>query len=467
MPSPTAQTPYTESVSRRDTLLYCAPVLAYGFYFNFMILYAVKYSTDVLLISSTIVGVMFGLARLWDTISDPMVGYLSDRTRSRFGRRRPWIGAAAIPLGLVGIMMYTQPSGLSQTALAIWVGVGMIGIYTALTAIQVPHYAWGAELTPDYHERSRLFGAHTVAQYVGMLLALAGLAFVIWPDEGSLVSQKASVSQLSLGAGLIAFVLIMLCVVALPEKAPQRVANEPVLRSFATLWKNPHARILLIVNFIERTGYSTIGILTLYVADYVLGMQIFSLVIISLYIIAGGISTPLWVWLAGKYGKPRVWLSAMWLTAAGFNLLFLGAFLEQPQQLILFPVITLIVGAAAGCGSILSSSVLADVIDYDELHTGTRREGAYYACWHFSTKVSLSFMVVLIGAVMEFAGYIPNEVQTRTVILTIMGLYCLFPGVAHIIGAWLFRSKFRFDRAAHDTVRAALQSRHRQQASSG
>ena len=464
MPTALSDVPESERVSLRDTLLYCAPVLAYGFYFNFMILYAVKYSTDVLLISATIVGGLFGIARLWDTVSDPLVGYLSDRTRSRYGRRRPWIGAAAIPLGLTGIMMFTQPQGLSPVALIFWVGAGMIGIYTALTAIQVPHYAWGAELTPNYHERSRLFGAHTIAQHLGMFLSVAGLGLVIGPHGGSLEWQKMSVSYLSVGIAFIALLLILICVVPLREVVQKPSSRESVFRSFATLWGNKHARVLFIVNFIERTGYSTIGILTLYVADYVLRLQQFSLIIILLYIVAGGASTPLWVWLAGKYGKTRVWLAAMTLTAVGFGLLFIAAFIEQWEQLILFPIMTLVVGAAAGCGSILSSSVLSDIIDYDELQTGRRREGAYFACWHFSTKISLSFMVVLVGAVLELVGYVPNEEQPRTVILTIMGLYCLFPALTHLIGAWLFWSKFRFDQTDHARVREALEKLRGQRA---
>ena len=462
MRTPLPEVPQAERVPLRDTLLYCAPVVAYSFYFNFTILYLVKYSTDVLLISATIVGGIFGVARLWDTISDPLTGYLSDQTRSRFGRRRPWIAVAALPLGLAGIMIYTHPQGLSHTALIVWVGAGMIGLYTALTAIQVPHYAWGAELTPNYHERSRLFGAHALAQYVGMLLAIVGLWVLIGFNQGSLAWQKTSASFLAMVVAAVALVLILSCVFGLREVGQNSAARESLTRAFATLWRNRHARILLIVNFIERTGYSTIGVLTLYVADYVLRLPQFSILIILIYVLAGAAATPLWVWLAGRYGKSVVWFSAMVCTAVGFNLLFLAAFLEQREQLMLFPVLTLFIGAAAGCGTVLSSSVLSDVIDYDELQTGQRREGAYFACWQFSNKVSLSFMVVLIGAVLELSGYIPNEAQPRAVVLTIMGLYCLFPGCAHVIGAWLFWCKFKFNQSDHAQVREELEARRGQ-----
>lgn len=133
--------PTAERVSVRDRLAYAAPAVAYGFYANFMIVYVMKYSTDVLLISASVVGALFGFARLWDTVSDPLMGHLSDRTRTRLGRRRPWILVGSMPLALFGVMIFTQPQFLSQTALGIWVGIALIGVYTAMTAVQVPHYA--------------------------------------------------------------------------------------------------------------------------------------------------------------------------------------------------------------------------------------------------------------------------------------------------------------------------------------
>ncbi len=453
---PAAQVPASERLGVRDRLAYAAPAVAYGFYSNFLVVYVMKYSTDVLLISASVVGALFGLARLWDTFSDPLMGYLSDRTRTGLGRRRPWILAGALPLAMTGIMMFTQPSALSHLGLSVWVGVALIGVYTALTTIQVPHYAWGAELTPNYHERNRLFGAHTVAQYVGALLAVASLALIINADSG----QAAAASEISIVAGLIVFVLIVVSVLALKETSTaQQPSRTGLLKSFQKVWRNPHARILLIVNFIERTGYSTIGVLTLYVADYVLNIPEIAILIISLYLLSAGASTPLWVWLAGRYGKARVWFSAMLCTGVGFTGMFGATFLDQSGQLILMPITTLIVGAAAGCGSILSSSVLSDVIDYDELETGERREGAYFACWNFTIKFSVSFMALLIGVLLDLAGYIPGASQPFSVMLIIMVLYCLFPAAAHFVGAWLFKSKFRFSQADHDAVRSALADR--------
>ena len=455
------EVPAGERVSLRDRLAYSVPAVAYGFYVNFIIVYFMKYSTDVLFISASVVGALFGIARLWDTISDPLMGHLSDRTRTRLGRRRPWILAGILPLALFGIMTFTQPLHLSEWQLSLWVGVALIGVYTSLTAIQVPHYAWGAELTPNYHERNRLFGAHTVAQYLGALLSVAALYFIISADTG----QAAAATNLSLVVAVLSAGVILVCVLMLGEAggAPRKI-NTGLLQSFQCVWRNPHARILLIVNFIERTGYATIGVLTLYVAEYVLGMPEISILIIALYLISAGASTPLWVWLAGRFSKGRVWFSAMLCTGLGFTAMFWVTFLDQPGQLILMPIVTLIVGAAAGCGSILSSSVLSDIIDYDEVETGERREGAYFACWNFTIKFSVGFMALLVGVLLDFVGYVPGAEQSFSVVLAIMILYCLFPATAHFVGATLFKYKFRFGQDDHARVRAVLNERHAQRA---
>lgn len=292
-----------------------------------------------------------------------------------------------------------------------------------------------------------------MAQYLGALLSIAGLAFIISADSG----QAVAASHLSIGVGLVSLLVILLCVLALRERHTQsRHTGMRLAGSFQRVWRNPHARILLTVNFIERTGYSAIGVLTLYVAEYVLRMPEISILIISLYLLSAGVSTPLWVWLAGRFGKARVWFSAMLGTGVGFSAMFAATFLDQSGQLILMPIVTAIVGASAGCRSILSSSVLSEVIDYDELQSGERREGAYFACWNFTTKFSVSFMAFVIGVLLDVAGYVPSAVQPFSVVLTIMILYCLFPAAAHFAGAWLFHRKFQFSHADHDAVRRAL-----------
>ena len=135
-------------------LVYSLPTVGAGFMFLLIGLYLMKFATDVLLIPPAAMGFIFGASRIWDAISDPVAGYLSDRTRHRSGRRRPWIFVSIFPIGAAYLMAWSPPASLTGDSLILWMGVGVFGFYSAMTIFIVPHMSLGAELTADYHDRS-------------------------------------------------------------------------------------------------------------------------------------------------------------------------------------------------------------------------------------------------------------------------------------------------------------------------
>ncbi|MFP6807020.1 MAG: MFS transporter [Pseudomonadales bacterium] len=137
---------------------YNVPTVGVGFMFFIASLYLMKFATDELLIPPAAMGVIFGLSRIWDAVTDPLAGYFSDRTTLKSGRRRPWILASIIPICLTFYMIWNPPSSLSEFGNIIWMGVAVILFYTAMTAFSVPHTALGAELSNNYHERTKIFG---------------------------------------------------------------------------------------------------------------------------------------------------------------------------------------------------------------------------------------------------------------------------------------------------------------------
>ena len=147
-----------ERLPRTTVFAYGLPGIGAGYMYLLIGLYVMKFSTDVLLISPLVMGLIFSASRIWDAVSDPLVGYLSDRTRSRFGRRRTWMAASVVPIAGVFLMIFAPPTGLEGTGLVIWMAVAIIGWYSVMTAFFVPHLSLGAELSTNYHERSRLFG---------------------------------------------------------------------------------------------------------------------------------------------------------------------------------------------------------------------------------------------------------------------------------------------------------------------
>ena len=138
-------------------------------------IWLMKFSTDVLLIAPGIFGTLFMIGRIWDAISDPVVGFLSDRSTAARGRRRAWMYASAIPVGLTTAMLWSPPFMLEGMALVVWMGSALLLYETAATCFFVPYGALGMELTSNYHERTRLFGYRHVIAAVGSMVGLGAV----------------------------------------------------------------------------------------------------------------------------------------------------------------------------------------------------------------------------------------------------------------------------------------------------
>jgi GPH family glycoside/pentoside/hexuronide:cation symporter len=433
-------------------LTYCMPTLGCGFMFLLVGLYLMKFATDVLLIAPAAMGTIFALSRIWDAVSDPIVGYLSDRTKHRAGRRRPWIFVSTIPIGLAYWMAWSPPDSLVGTPLTLWMAVGVFGFYSAMTIFIVPHMSLGAELTNDYHDRSRIFGTRHIGWTVGSILALAGMALLIRAEGVSPEASRTTASQLALWVGLFTVALVGWAALRLRERPDfQGRGAEHPFRAFADVWRNPHARILLAVTLVENLGGATIGILTLYVAQYVVGAPDLAPVFILCYMVPSFASVPLWLPISRRVGKKRLWLASMVLTAFSFG----GMFFLGHGDTLLISALAVTAGIAAGAGGTIAPSIQADVIDYDEYLTGERKEGAYFAAWNFVFKGSFGVTLMLTGYVLQLSGYEPNQEQTESVKLALRSLYGLFPFVCYMAGALLF-SRFRLDEAEHTRIRNVL-----------
>lgn len=434
---------------------YCLPTVGGGFMFLLVSLYLMKFATDVLLIAPAAMGTIFGLSRIWDAISDPVAGYLSDRTRHRMGRRRPWIFMSMFPIGLAYWMAWSPPAALSGGALTAWTAAGIFGFYSAMTIFVVPHLSLGAELTTDHHERSRIFGSRHVGWTVGSILSLLGMAFLIQAEGISIEASRSAASQLALGVGIVTALMIGFAALRLRERPEfQGRGAERPFSALSDVWGNPHARLLLTVTLIENLGAATIGVLTLYVAEYVVGAGHLAPVIILCYMIPSGGLVPLWIPLSRRIGKKRLWICAQLLTSASFG----GMFFVGAGDVILMGLLAVSAGVAAGAGATLSPSLQADVIDFDEYQTGERKEGAYFSAWSFIFKSAFGVTLMLTGYVLQLSGFEPNVEQTDTVKLALRTLYGGFPFVCYLAGALLLRT-FALSEEEHGRIRAALLAR--------
>ena len=429
---------------------YVAPTFGLGFMFLLISIYVLKFATDVLGMSAAVMGMILFLGRGLDAIVDPIVGYLSDRTNTKLGRRRPWLLASVIPLGLTFILLWAPPRSLSGTMVIAWMAVMVVAFYSATSLLVIPHTALGAELTDSYHDRTRIFGGRHLGWVVGSFAAIAGLLAL---DRSTDV--RTTVFRLALGAGVVTALLVLWTVWRLRERAEfQGRGSEHPFRAFRDVWRNPHARLLLLVFGIESLGGATIGVLTPYVAQYVVKRADLAPAVIAAYMVASFLFVPVWLPLSRRFGKKALWLASMMLTAVSFGSMF---FLAE-GTLVLMTVLAIAAGTAASCGAIVGPSIQADVIDWDEHATGERKEGAYFAAWNFVFKVATGLTQALTGFVLTFSGYLPNIEQTPTVKVTLLALYGLFPMACYLIGSLLF-ARFKLDEAGYAVIRTDLDSR--------
>ena len=443
------------------TIAYGMPGLGAGYMYLLMSLYVMKFSTDVLLIAPAVMGVIFSISRIWDAVSDPIAGYLSDRTTFKFGRRRTWMLISFIPISFGFLAVFSPPESMQGQSLDLWMMIAILSFYSAITLLNVPHMALGAELSEDYHERTRLFGVRHIGFTLGSILALVSMSLLISEEnnpDGDVRQLASSLAFYAIGAMSL---MIFFAVSKLKENPEfQNRVNKNPFKAFRDVWINPHAKILIIVLFIENLGGAVIGVLTLYVTQYIVEAPAWAPLIIFAYMLPSALSVPLWIPLSRRFGKIRLWVFSLAFTGISFGGIFIIPFLDSiTDRLIVMFLGAALGGMAAGCGGAIGPSVKGDVIDYDEYLTGERKEGSYFAALNFVFKSATGIMLLVTGFVLQFSGFIPNQPQTMEVKIALISLYGLVPLVFYSLGAYLLYKKFKFGEKEHTAIKQQIQER--------
>jgi len=451
-PPVAAQASQTSEPLRRSTIIaYCLPTAALGFISMPFYIWLMKFSTDVLLIAPAAIGSLFFMARIWDAVSDPLAGYLSDRSNARGGRRITWMRGAALPMALTSVMLWSPPGMLEGTALVVWMGAALLLYETASTGFLIPYGALGMELTERYHERTRLFGYRHVIAAVGALGGLGALYLLRTAEDPRQMAVGVSVV-----GGIAVVATVLLSTRGLSERHDYQGRGAPqITKAFGDVVRNPHGRLLFFVYGIDAFGAASIGILSPYVMQYVVHTPDLMELFIVTYFVPQFAFTPMWIRLGKYFSKKRLWLFAMVALSAGYLTIF---FVQEESFLLLFLVIFLI-GLGGGCGSVVAPSIQADVIDYDEYLTGERKEGAYTAVWNFIRKAAAGVTAGLTGFVLQYAGYVPNAAdQSEAVKMAILALMGLLPAACYAIGALVFL-RFSLNEAEHARILEVLHAR--------
>jgi GPH family glycoside/pentoside/hexuronide:cation symporter len=413
--------------------------------------YIVKYATDVLLVPIGVMGALFALQRIWDAVTDPLAGYWSDRTRTRWGRRRPWLVASIFPLTLFGWMVWAPPIALEGPSLVAWVTVAMLGFSTATTVFMVPHQALGAELTDDAHERTRVFAWREFFAVAGTAIALVGGIGVLTNVD----DPRGAALWITLGTSAVIAATVLTSVRFLPERADYqgRGAANP-FRAIGDTFRNPHARVVFTMVLILHMGGGASAVLSPFIMHYVIGAEGLTNVVFAAHVTAQFIAIPIWTALSRLRGKKATWLVAIGVGMTGYAMiLFVGE-----GDLVLMAAASMLTGTLHAASVVVGYSIVADVVDYDELRTGERKEGSYFAVYHFLYKSASGVMAMIAGSVLAWSGFVPDQEQTEFVKRSMTGMLGGIPFTCLLIGSMLF-SRYKLTTDEHARIRAELDAR--------
>jgi Na+/melibiose symporter-like transporter len=449
--------PPPDRLPRHVLVVYALPSVCMHFAMALMGIYFFKYATDTLRVEPALMGFLFASARLWDGFSDPIAGYFSDRTRSRWGRRRSWLAAAALPFGLSVLMLWSPPASLSGAGVAVWLGVALFLFYTTYTALSVPYGALGAELSLDYHDRTRVFGYRQGIGSLGLLCAVVAYYLLLEAERSPGTGPDAR--ALGLGVGLFTIVFGCGSVALLVARIRERAAHQN--RGPERMARNPHARRLLLVQCLHFFSIASLSIGSAFLFQHVMDLPSYAAaLLIGCFATGIVLAIPLWIALSRRFGKHRCWRVALTVVGALYLAVFFATEVDfaDPRVLVTSALFTVVLGALQSSDFVLSHSLQADVIDFDEVRSDQRKEGAYLATWSFAEKCSAALAAGGIGVILQLVGYEPGAVQSADTRLAILVLMSLVPSACHFAGALALRG-YALDEPEHGRIRAALASR--------
>lgn len=403
------------------------------------------YYAQALGLSLTAVGGILLVARLWDLFTDPLIGYLSDRTPESLGRRKIWIVASAPLIAFTVWKLFNPPEEVSNTFLLLCT----LGIYIAGTMTIVPMNAWGAELSPAYHQRSRIAGSRVVFGLAGTLCALL---LVDNKDNAALADSLAAITLLVF-AGLA--VSVPLAAWRVPDRGAVQDDGATLRGAIDLLLKPTPFRRLLLAFLLNGMGNAIPATLFLLYVTHVLEASKVAGPVLFLYFLCSAISVPVWVAISRRIGKHQAWCWAV----IGSCIFFAGAPFLGAGDVLVYGIIVAGTGLMIGADLALPSAINGDLIEWDALENGRRRPGLFFALWGTASKLAYALAVGLVFPLLDLSGFdataSSNSAEDVRMLAVLYGVPSLLCKGAALAMMW----HFPIDEQAHNEIRQKLAER--------
>lgn len=413
---------------------------------------------DVARIHPASVSIIILISNLWEAVSDPIIGSLSDRTRTRWGRRRPWLLFGAVPFGLAFLAQWIVPP-FDDSGLFVYYLLVTVLLKTAFTAVNIPYTAMTPELTGDYDERTSLTSYRFAFSILGGLLAVVLYPTIAAQFGDARVGSAVSGGLLAIFIVLSAWTTFFFTREGEASELPAQTHVGVIAGLRIALSNRPFLCVLgiyllswLVVQFVQAN-------LLLYLRYWMDAESEFRGMVLVLQLTAFA-CLPLWARISRRVGKKRAYYAGM----AIFIPVLVALFFIQPGQTTLLYLISFPAGISVSMALLIPWSMLPDTVDYDELHTGQRREGVYYGLFVFMQNIGLTGSLALSAWVLGVAGYLNPAVagefvtQPEAVRHALRLFVSLVPAALMLLSVPLAIA-YPITRQRFEAIRAELRSR--------
>jgi GPH family glycoside/pentoside/hexuronide:cation symporter len=447
----------TEKLRARTKILYGVADFGIAMLTASLQFFLLFFLTDVLAIDPGLAGTALLVGKLtWDAINDPLIGYLSDRTRTRLGRRRPYMLAGAVPLALATWILFSIPSGLTGAVAFVTILLAFLFYDTMHTMVSVPYSSLTPELTHDYDERTSLTAVRMVFSVLGYILGAAATIALAGLFQDLLgLTEKAAYSGVGAVFGVIAAAAVLTTALSIRERRrgeapPSQLKPIPAIRE--TFRNRPFVR-LVGAFFISSFSFALMTSLLPFYLTYQLDMEDqVPLVLLTMLATIGIFLFP-WKKISDRINKGPSYALGLFIACLAVIATFFLPYGPTP----LIYVIAFVAGFGFSAQWVFPWSMLPDVIEYDQLQTGERREGIYYGVWALLTKLTDALGVAVGGWALSGFGYVPNIVQTDMARLGIRLFFGLIPSLAIILSLPLL-IWYPITRKSHAALRGRLEA---------
>ncbi|MCE7737386.1 MAG: MFS transporter [Candidatus Heimdallarchaeota archaeon] len=411
---------------------------AVGFFFIF-------YLTDGIGMRPIVAGIVFFIGQLWDSINDPIMGIISDRTKSKHGRKRVYLLFGAIPFSISFVLLWIIPINVSPAIQFILATAAILFHTTAYTVVAVPYMSLVPMMTKDYDERTSIVGIRAMLSTLGTIGGAGAALFVSGDDTINL----GNLHTMAIVFGIVSIFALLISAQSVKGIHDDSSFKSQSFSDYVKIIKNSTVRLLLSVKFLGAIGTGTLSASIVYYATYVLGDSSYSTYGLGIYIIVTAACIPFYNYLTKRVSKQKILLVTNFATA--IILSYMGFFVDS-NNLTMFFVSSALLGMFMSAYLLIPYSIIPDLVEIYEYETGDRHESVFFGLWSSFHSLGIAFAGLLLTSILDIMKYDGTKnTQTTQGLLGIKIGFGILPGIFLILTA-ITLSRYKVTRVSFGKI---------------